>query len=303
VTSAGAEPAIFLSKPIEFDSWHLEHGKQVPQGEGPLNFSLMGGKDRSFGADADNTSTFFKTDVLPPPPSYWIGLGRPPPAPNWQRFDDTVGRSRPPPKPNWCQLILRPPTHLIQSNLHSIDPDHPLSFRINCSLPPFPPISTTGSFKPILSSHRHVVSPGQTWLSLPAGSWKLVFMLICRLDQGRAYSSRCSLWGMYWGFYFWFLGRDHFLIPGPLNIWFGASTANLSIGGYFTIYLHLLECNNIGFLLFGKFLLVYNLLESFLHHWLPSRFYRLFLHPSNSRELPFLSDSLLISVRRRVGGL
>jgi hypothetical protein len=44
----------------------------------------------------------------------------------------------------------------------------------------------------------------------------------------------------YWGFYLWFLGRDYFFIPDPLSIWFGASSPNLLIGGYFTIYLHLL---------------------------------------------------------------
>jgi hypothetical protein len=171
VISAGATPAIFLTKPTELRSWHLEHGKQVQQGEGPLGFSSMGGKDCFIGADVDVASFSFKTDVLPPPPSYWIGLGRPPPAPDWQRFDNTVGRSRPPPKPNWRQdyiYLWLPPTHQL-SGLHQIELGHllPIQSYYEYELPPFPPISTLGSLHSIIPSfYRHVVSPGQTWPSL-----------------------------------------------------------------------------------------------------------------------------------------
>jgi hypothetical protein len=43
--------------------------------------------------------------------SYWIGLGRPPPAPNWQLFADDLRRRRPPPKPNW-RAFHRPSPHI-----------------------------------------------------------------------------------------------------------------------------------------------------------------------------------------------
>jgi hypothetical protein len=46
VISVGAKPAIFLSiKPIEFDSWHLKHGKATSATRGgPLDFLIMGGR-------------------------------------------------------------------------------------------------------------------------------------------------------------------------------------------------------------------------------------------------------------------
>jgi hypothetical protein len=45
-----------------------------------------------------------------PPPAYWIGLGRPPPAPNWIEVDSNLptpsltALGRPPPAPNWHLL-------------------------------------------------------------------------------------------------------------------------------------------------------------------------------------------------------
>jgi hypothetical protein len=40
-----------------------------------------------------------------PPPTYWISLGRPPPAPSWLLHFGTAHLPRPPPAPNWIHRI------------------------------------------------------------------------------------------------------------------------------------------------------------------------------------------------------
>jgi hypothetical protein len=60
----------------------------------------------------------FKSDassVAVPPPTYWISLGRPPPAPNWLLHFGTAHLPRPPPAPNWYLW-----THPLQHQLLEI---------------------------------------------------------------------------------------------------------------------------------------------------------------------------------------
>jgi hypothetical protein len=130
----------------------LVHGKQALQEGGALGSSQMGGEDSFTGAgETAQTFTFF---VSLPPPSYWIGLGRPPPAPDWQlRFDNDVGRSRPPPKPNWCNKVW--PLPILVCRTHpSIDLDRQPYVHSHATLPVIPPLSTLGNLPSILPTYH-----------------------------------------------------------------------------------------------------------------------------------------------------
>jgi hypothetical protein len=112
-----------------------------------LALDCLGGEFTLPGVGDASPCRFSFGDVfLLPPPSYWIGLCRPPPAPNWQQFADDLGRRRPPPKPNW-RAVLRPPTFNSRRTHTTSVLDTSLSGHHGCfpKLPTSPPISTTGS--------------------------------------------------------------------------------------------------------------------------------------------------------------
>jgi hypothetical protein len=83
-----------------------EHGKLAMGEGGALDFDLGGDCPFStfFGVGVTPVSNFSINDLTTPPPSYWIGLSRPPPAPNWQRFAIERARIRPPPAPKLAWL-------------------------------------------------------------------------------------------------------------------------------------------------------------------------------------------------------
>jgi hypothetical protein len=147
-----------------------EHGKSAMPVGGALDFAKPYRLDRQmggdipfstlFGAGENSTSSFTIDAPTTPPPSYWIGLSRPPPAPNWQRFAIERVRTRPPSAPNWRTLTRPPPAPNWQSHQEFL-------LQIPSTLPPSPPISNLGSLDSILSPfHRHVASPGQTCANL-----------------------------------------------------------------------------------------------------------------------------------------
>jgi hypothetical protein len=117
---------------LDFSSSPQEHGNFAMDKGGALDFDLGGDCPFStiFGAGVTPVSTFTIDAPYKPPPSYWIGLSRPPPAPNWQRFAIERARTRPPPAPNWYAFFRPPPAPSWQNHHYS-------------SLPPTPPKSTT----------------------------------------------------------------------------------------------------------------------------------------------------------------
>jgi hypothetical protein len=136
-----------------------EHGKLAMGEGGALDFDLGGVCPFStfFGAGATPVSNFSINELTTPPPSYWIGLSRPPPAPNWQRFAIERARTRPPPAPNWRGFTRPPPA----PNWQNSQGFEPLLFQIPSLLPPAPPKSSNGIQHTVLPlHHRLALSPG-----------------------------------------------------------------------------------------------------------------------------------------------
>jgi hypothetical protein len=104
-----SEGSVWSSRVLGGSDAHLELALDCLGGE----FTLPGV------GDASSSGLRPGDAVLLPPPSYWIGLGRPPPAPNWQQFADDLGRRRPPPKPNWRPLLRPSPSYFSVAHLHS----------------------------------------------------------------------------------------------------------------------------------------------------------------------------------------
>jgi hypothetical protein len=129
---------------------------------------IYGGEDSFTGAS--ETAQAFTFYMPMPPPSYWIGLGQPPPALDWQQFGNTMGRSRPPPKPNVCHHPWYPPT-LTLTNPPSNGLDYLLSIPIQSLLPPFPPISTNGG-------SLQFIIPSSTCLHLAINGSFLAYTLL-----------------------------------------------------------------------------------------------------------------------------
>jgi hypothetical protein len=171
---------------------------------------------------------------MPPPASYWIGLGRPPPAPDWQRFDNTLGRSRPPPKPNWRHHPRYRPAPIL-SNSPSNGLDHLLSIPLQSPLPPFPPISTKGNLPSIISSPtcQHSVVDGSFLASIFAQR---------KFIGG---FSRLQLFGSVLVVFWTSIGLKaffcHYYGLGPLNVWIDAMT---TIFGLLVILQFCLAGNN-----------------------------------------------------------
>jgi hypothetical protein len=122
------------SKVMEGGNAHLELALDCLGGE----FTLPGA------GEASPRRLLFGDTFLSPPPSYWIGLGRPPPAPNWQHFADDLGRRRPPPKPNWRAFHRQSPSTSRRTQVSK--------------LPTSPPIPTTGPHTVLPLLHLLVVS-------------------------------------------------------------------------------------------------------------------------------------------------
>jgi hypothetical protein len=93
--------------------------------------------------------------VQVPPPAYWIGLGRPPPAPNWQ----VLAQFGPPPTAYWIALGRPPPA-----------PNWPPSPPL-----PRPPPAPNWHFLPPPPSNFFVISAAPTILAQSSAYWVLCF--------------------------------------------------------------------------------------------------------------------------------
>jgi hypothetical protein len=230
-----------------------------------------------------------------PPPSYWIGLSRPPPAPNWQRFSNDLGRNRPPPKPNWPISSHPPPTPSWQT--------HPMFATL-----PSPPFYTKRPQSVLPSSLRLAMSS-----ILPSAPISNVLLaLLMEVTIVLFPSRRGNVLGFLWLFYCGRTFDKHSFV-----LWVSWQMIPLTFSRSFATWILWLKdpprsfstlVTNLPALTTGLFLwdslsfgVLFGVFQFFGYLFTPLWILLACLNASNSRELFFLSDSLILSSSKSGG--